>query len=305
VFFPGRVYDPTLGRFLQADPFVQDPADPQMLNRYSYVRNNPLNFVDPSGYRRGWFRRLIAAVVSAFVAVVVTIATENPYAGAAAGAATYAAITAISAQAASSSASSPTPTAASSESSSPRGPPSPAPAAAQALPGHAASFLSPVRYTDAAAAAEEDFIEQETLQDSWSPFDFIGPGEILGAGNSILYGLKGLGTGGFLRIGAEEAESRGAIVIGENMDRVQKAGRILGAKVFRGKTNAGNARFINRAKIRGDTIYDIGPDFARRAERLKRGIPLEGPGYNLERKLTVDYSKIRRLWKRTGKYSGE
>ena len=52
VLFPGRVYDPSLGRFLQPDPFVQDPADPQMLNRYSYVRNNPLKFVDPSGYRR-------------------------------------------------------------------------------------------------------------------------------------------------------------------------------------------------------------------------------------------------------------
>ena len=54
VVFPGRVYDPQLGRFLQPDPFVQDPADPQMLNRYSYVRNNPLNLVDPSGYIAGW-----------------------------------------------------------------------------------------------------------------------------------------------------------------------------------------------------------------------------------------------------------
>lgn len=46
----GRIYDPRLGRFLQADPFVQDGKDSQSLNRYSYVLNNPLSYTDPSGY---------------------------------------------------------------------------------------------------------------------------------------------------------------------------------------------------------------------------------------------------------------
>ena len=46
----GRIYDPRLGRFLQADPFVQSPTDTQSYNRYSYVWNNPLNATDPSGY---------------------------------------------------------------------------------------------------------------------------------------------------------------------------------------------------------------------------------------------------------------
>ncbi|EJI86724.1 Rhs family protein [Alishewanella aestuarii B11] len=46
----GRVYDPILGRFLQADPFVQQPNNTPNLNRYSYVLNNPLNATDPSGY---------------------------------------------------------------------------------------------------------------------------------------------------------------------------------------------------------------------------------------------------------------
>jgi RHS repeat-associated protein len=46
----GRVYDPTLGRFLSPDPFVQDPGNTQSLNRYSYVFNNPLSHTDPSGY---------------------------------------------------------------------------------------------------------------------------------------------------------------------------------------------------------------------------------------------------------------
>ncbi|MCH9691792.1 MAG: hypothetical protein K0U59_06995, partial [Gammaproteobacteria bacterium] len=46
----GRIYDPRLARFLQADPFIQTVSDTQMYNRYSYVRNNPLNATDPSGY---------------------------------------------------------------------------------------------------------------------------------------------------------------------------------------------------------------------------------------------------------------
>ncbi len=51
----GRVYDPTLGRVLSADPIVQAPANPQSLNRYSYVINNPLALVDPTGY--SWLSR--------------------------------------------------------------------------------------------------------------------------------------------------------------------------------------------------------------------------------------------------------
>jgi len=46
----GRVYDPELGRFLSADPFVQYKQNLQSFNRYSYVLNNPLSFTDPSGY---------------------------------------------------------------------------------------------------------------------------------------------------------------------------------------------------------------------------------------------------------------
>ncbi len=44
------IYDAELGRFLQADPFVNDRTNLQALNRYSYVENNPLSYTDPSGY---------------------------------------------------------------------------------------------------------------------------------------------------------------------------------------------------------------------------------------------------------------
>ena len=46
----GRVYDPKLGRFLSADPFVQAASNTQSFNRYAYVWNNPLSYTDPSGH---------------------------------------------------------------------------------------------------------------------------------------------------------------------------------------------------------------------------------------------------------------
>ncbi len=49
--YNARQYDATLGRFLQADSIVPDPANPQSLNRYAYTLNNPLRYIDPSGHR--------------------------------------------------------------------------------------------------------------------------------------------------------------------------------------------------------------------------------------------------------------
>ena len=46
----GRIYDPKLGRFMQADPVIQFPDYSQSRNRYSYVLNNPLAYTDPTGY---------------------------------------------------------------------------------------------------------------------------------------------------------------------------------------------------------------------------------------------------------------
>ncbi len=50
----GRIYDTITGRFTSADPFIQAPQNTQSYNRYSYVMNNPVNFIDPSGYWSIW-----------------------------------------------------------------------------------------------------------------------------------------------------------------------------------------------------------------------------------------------------------
>ncbi len=48
--YNARFYSPKLGRFLSADTIVPGFANPQNLNRYSYVGNSPLNYTDPSGH---------------------------------------------------------------------------------------------------------------------------------------------------------------------------------------------------------------------------------------------------------------
>ena len=68
VHMNGRLYDPALGRFLQADPFVQFPANLQSHNRYSYALNNPLAYTDPSGhFLKGLLRPLASIAISVWL----------------------------------------------------------------------------------------------------------------------------------------------------------------------------------------------------------------------------------------------
>jgi RHS repeat-associated protein len=48
--FNARFYSPILGRFIQPDTVIPNPANPQSLNRFSYAYNNPVNYIDPSGH---------------------------------------------------------------------------------------------------------------------------------------------------------------------------------------------------------------------------------------------------------------
>ncbi len=49
-FYNARWYDSYLNRFIQPDSIVPDAGNPQDYDRYSYVRNNPLRYTDPSGH---------------------------------------------------------------------------------------------------------------------------------------------------------------------------------------------------------------------------------------------------------------
>lgn len=46
----GRMYDPTIGRFLTPDPIVHSATSRQAWNPYSYAGNNPETNTDPSGF---------------------------------------------------------------------------------------------------------------------------------------------------------------------------------------------------------------------------------------------------------------
>ena len=52
-WYASRAYDPAIGRFVSPDAVVPAPGNPQSLNRYSYVYNNPLKYTDPSGHQPG------------------------------------------------------------------------------------------------------------------------------------------------------------------------------------------------------------------------------------------------------------
>ena len=82
VHMNGRMYDPQLGRFIEADPTVQNPTNFQNLNRYSYVDNNPLSFTDPSGYKKFWKQEWFQTVVKVVVVAVVTYFTAGAATGA-------------------------------------------------------------------------------------------------------------------------------------------------------------------------------------------------------------------------------
>jgi hypothetical protein len=85
------------------DPFVPDVEDTQSWNRYSYVNNNPLSYVDSSGFFFKklfkkvvrWLKKKIAAVISAIAGVIAFTlcgGAVNPVAGAACAMAATAAV---------------------------------------------------------------------------------------------------------------------------------------------------------------------------------------------------------------------
>ena len=66
-----REYDPSLGRFISADPLTGDPTVPQQLSRYPYVGNDPLARYDLSGL--SWLDDIGATAISVGEAFVGTV----------------------------------------------------------------------------------------------------------------------------------------------------------------------------------------------------------------------------------------
>ncbi|WP_289355171.1 RHS repeat-associated core domain-containing protein [Paenibacillus sp. S-12] len=48
--YNARWYNPNIGRFTTEDTYEGDVNDPLSLNLYTYVKNNPLAYIDPSGH---------------------------------------------------------------------------------------------------------------------------------------------------------------------------------------------------------------------------------------------------------------
>lgn len=52
IYMNARYYVPGIARFASADVIIPEPTVAQAFNRYSYVHNNPLNYIDPTGHCR-------------------------------------------------------------------------------------------------------------------------------------------------------------------------------------------------------------------------------------------------------------
>lgn len=50
-YLNARYYDPENGRFLSEDTYRGEVNDPDTLHLYAYCKNNPINYVDPSGHK--------------------------------------------------------------------------------------------------------------------------------------------------------------------------------------------------------------------------------------------------------------
>jgi RHS repeat-associated protein len=55
-YYEARYYNPQLKHFTQVDTVFPNYYDPQSLNRYEYVKNNPIKLIDPTGNKEKSFQ---------------------------------------------------------------------------------------------------------------------------------------------------------------------------------------------------------------------------------------------------------
>ena len=83
-YFGARYYDAEIGRWTQIDPVVLYPEfwmiiDPQSLNAYTYVRNNPIALVDLDGYKWAFWESVkkVAGNIFSTISSTTTKAAES------------------------------------------------------------------------------------------------------------------------------------------------------------------------------------------------------------------------------------
>lgn len=75
--YKARFYSPALMRFIQPDTIIPDQSNPQSWNRYSYVINNPIRYVDPSGHCfTGFVLDTLVCLDVVILVVAVTVVAE-------------------------------------------------------------------------------------------------------------------------------------------------------------------------------------------------------------------------------------
>jgi RHS repeat-associated protein len=67
--YGARYYDAAIGRFMSPDSIVPSVTDAQSFNHYSYVRNNPVVYVDPTGHLFEFIGNVFQAIGNAVAAI--------------------------------------------------------------------------------------------------------------------------------------------------------------------------------------------------------------------------------------------
>ena len=74
-YLQSRYYDPEVGRFINADGYINANSDIIGYNMYAYCSNNPVNFVDPKGgFAEALAVSFFAKLAAGFVAVAPVVA---------------------------------------------------------------------------------------------------------------------------------------------------------------------------------------------------------------------------------------
>lgn len=84
VHMNGRIFDPTIARFMQADPFIQAPDELQSYDRFAYCFGNPGACTDPTGYfsLKKFFKSALTIVVAIYAPYLLqTFATYVGFTG--------------------------------------------------------------------------------------------------------------------------------------------------------------------------------------------------------------------------------